>query len=283
MISWPTTLIREISRRRVVLFLGAGVSASAKDDADNSPLGWGQFLASACDLVRNPDSKRQIEKFIEQRRYLIALDAIYKTANKPDYFHFLDQNFNNAKFKASELHNKILDLDASVVITTNFDKIYEKYCESTSSDGYKVVSYDSSELSDLIRSDTRLIIKAHGSINNIQGMIFTRTQYHEAKRRYPNFYTLLKAVFLTRTCIFIGCSMDDPDILLALEDVKITASSNLPHYAIMKDPVDDYSKDEWLNAYNIEVLKYGPDYSDLIEELDALVQEVEIFRDKNRE
>jgi hypothetical protein len=181
------------------------------------------------------------------------------------------------------LHNKILDLDANVVITTNFDKIYEKYCESTSSDGYKVVSYDSSELSDLIRSDTRLIIKAHGSINNIQGMIFTRTQYHEAKKKHPNFYTLLKALFLTRTCIFIGCSMDDPDILLALEDVKITASSNLPHYAIMKDPVDNYSKDEWLNAYNIEVLGYGPNYSDLVEELGALVQEVEIFRDTNRE
>lgn len=283
MIVWPKTLIREIARRRVVLFLGAGVSASAKDEKGNSPPTWGTFLAEANNLIANPATKDDINAYISTSRYLTALEAISQEVNRADYNQLLDRHFNNAKFKAGPLHEKILELDASVVITTNFDKIYEIYCESTSDEGYKVASYDSSDLGDLIRSDCRLILKAHGSINNITGMIFTRSQYHDAKRNHPNFYSLLKAIFLTKTCVFIGCSMEDPDILLTLEDVKITASSNLPHYAIMKSPVNKYSKAEWLNAYNIDVLEYGPDHSQLIDELSNLVAEVDLFRDTNRD
>jgi len=34
---------------------------------------------------------------------------------------------------------------------------------------------------------------------------------------------MLKALFLTNTVLFIGCGLNDPDVVLLLEDVKISA------------------------------------------------------------
>jgi hypothetical protein len=278
-INWPKSLVREISRRRVVFFLGAGVSSSSTDTKGNRPQDWKGFLNSAASLVHDQQIKAEIDLLISQGRYLIALEAISENCHQSDYQDLLNQSFNNPTFKESELHETIHALDPNIVITTNFDKIYEKYCESTTEDGYKVVTYEEGNLGDLIRTDHRIIIKAHGSINNIQGMIFTKSQYHKAKKDYSSFYEMLKAIFLTHTCVFIGCGMDDPDVTLLLEDVKITSSSTLPHYAlILKGEHSQFSIMDWEKAYNIKALEYKDSHEDLITNLKILLEQTESFR-----
>ncbi|WP_445730680.1 SIR2 family protein [Methylocystis sp. IM2] len=140
----------------------------------------------------------QIGRFITERKYLLALQAIKDEVDPGDYQELLNQNFNEPVFEASKLHEIIFALDSRLVITTNFDKIYEKHCLNVSTEGFKVIPYNSTSLADELRSDTRLIIKAHGSIDEISAMIFTRGQYHSAKRDNPGFYGLLKAIFLLR-------------------------------------------------------------------------------------
>jgi len=225
MIVWPTSLVREIAARRCVLFLGAGVSASASVPADpaNRPKTWPEFLADATALVHMPKHKKIIKKLIKEKKFLLALQGIRDEANGADYRDLLNHNFNNPAFRQSDLHRCILDLDSRIVITSNFDKIYDSYCTAGAGAGaFKVISYYSADLVDEIRSDVRLIIKAHGSIDDISKMIFTRAEYHRAKADHSRFYDILKAIFLTHTAVFIGCSMEDPDVLLLLEDVKIT-------------------------------------------------------------
>ncbi len=208
MINWPQTLIKEIAARRCILFLGAGVSTSSQTSDGLKPKGWKDFLADATELIKFVDKKELITKLIEERKYLSALQAIFSTVDPSEYLHFLDENFNNRAFQPSKLHRIILQLDQRLVITTNFDKIYETYCYNISRDGFKIINYDFESLVDEIRSENRLIIKAYGSIDNINKMIFTRTQYHKAKREYSKFYEVLKALFITHTVIFIGCSLD---------------------------------------------------------------------------
>lgn len=278
MIRWPDPLIREIARRRVVFFLGAGVSASSVDVNGNRPKDWKGFLKEASELP-SIESKDEITKLIDEKKYLLALQAIFDETDTSEYNSFLDTNFNNPGFIPSRLHEIIYALDSNIVITTNFDKIYEKYCESTSHEGYKVVTYDSQDLGDLIRSDVRVIIKAHGTINNIQKMIFTKSQYHQAKKEYAGFYELIKAILLTHTCIFIGVGLDDPDILLLLEDVKITSSSTLSHYSLVLQ--NEYSKfaiNDWKKTYNIRALEYAPEHSNLVQDLENLLERVEAQR-----
>lgn len=283
MINWPPSLVREIAARRCVFFIGAGVSASSRDVHGNTPKAWGAFLTEAANLVPDTGKKRVINKLIRERKYLLALQGIRDESNAADYRDLLNRNFNNPVFQPSDLHKCIFDLDARIVITTNFDKIYDRYCTSVSNaaqtGAFKTISYYSHDLVDEIRSDTRLIIKAHGSIDDISKMIFTRAEYHKAKIEHPKFYDILKAIFLTHTAVFIGCGMEDPDVLLLLEDVKITASAERPHYVLIKSKSQDmFSMSDWKKTYNICPLEYGPSHADLVTDLRALQSLVETER-----
>lgn len=107
-------------------------------------------------------------------------------------------------------------------------------------------------------------------------MIFTRAEYHGAKASHPRFYDILKAIFLTHTAVFIGCSMEDPDVLLLLEDVKITASTEKPHYVLIKKGSQDFfSVSDWKKTYNICPLEYGPTHASLVDDLRALQELVD--------
>lgn len=261
---WPDALVGEVARRRCVLFLGAGVSASALAGTGARPKDWGQFLTDACSLVRDGDKAEKIRRLVEERRYLLALQAINQESDAGDYQQFLGREFNNPGFLPSDLHRTILAIDSRIVITTNFDKIYERLCLSDGSEGYKVLPYYSDSLGDELRSDTRLIVKAHGTIDDVQKMVFTKSEYHAAKKKHPEFYSMLRAIFLTHTAIFIGCSLDDPDLLLTLEDVRITASGTRPHYVLVKEGANSsWELRDWQESYNIKALEYGPDYPDL--------------------
>jgi hypothetical protein len=115
-------------------------------------------------------------------------------------------------------------------------------------------------------------------------MVFTKSEYHAAKRRYGQFYSILRAIFLTHTCIFIGCSLDDPDVLLVLEEVRITASSNRPHYSLaLRGGNSEYAIRDWHSAYNIRTLEYEPDHGALIGELQSLAEQVEALRATNQQ
>lgn len=279
MIAWPKSLVTEIARRRCILFLGAGVAASATNAAGKRPKEWREFLTTAVALVTNAGKRADIGCLIDENRFLLALQAICKEADPGDYHGLLNECFNDASFVPSELHKVIFSLDSRLVITTNFDKIYEKHCLATSTEGFKVIPYHSKSLGDEIRSDTSLIIKAHGSIDEIGRMIFTKAEYHAAKEEHASFYAILKALLLTNTCIFIGCGMDDPDVLLLLEEVRITANPNRPHYALLRaGSHSSYVKQDLTSAYNVRTLEYGPDHADLVTGLLELKAQIDGIR-----
>jgi hypothetical protein len=278
MIDWPDTLVREIIKERCIFFLGAGVSASEKNERGRSPPGWEAFLKAACALVTDPGKRDSIDALVTEHRFLVALQAIKDNADRSRYHDFLNQNF-NVPYEPGRLHEVIYDLDAKVVITTNFDKIYEGYCHRFHPGGrslHKVIDYNSKALADELRDDTRLLIRAHGSINNVRDMIFTRAEYHAAKRNYTAFYEVMKALFLTNTLIFVGCSLDDPDMLLLLEDVHIVGQHEKPHYALIRSgQANEFVAKDWRETYNIQMLEYGPNYEDLIPSMEALLEEVQ--------
>ena len=279
MIVWPKSLVKEIARRRCIFFLGAGVSASAKAPDGSSPKDWDAFINVAKNLINDLTKREFVEDLINSKNYLLALQGIMNTIDLGDYQALLNEHFNSPLYEPSELHKRIFDLDARIVVTTNFDKIYEAYCQKQSTEGYKVISYDSSSLIDEIRSDTRLIIKAHGSINEINKMIFTKSQYHRAKQQHPYFYDVLKSLFMTHTVLFIGCGLNDPDVCLLLEEVKIVSSPSKPHYILVKQgDHNPFALYDWNASYNISVLEYGPDHDVLKDDLASLFDQVESIR-----
>jgi hypothetical protein len=281
-INWPSKLIEEIAYRRCVLFLGSGVSATAVNDQGESPKTWGDFISLIQELMRNPsrDDKKFVKNMIAQENYLLALQAIYDLSDSGEYADFLKRIFGRGNYEASAVHKYIKEIDSKIVITTNFDKIYENLCNEES-----YVKYDYQKTKSIInniKSPENLIIKAHGTIDDTDDIIFTSQQYYNSQEKYPEFYNLLHSLFTTHTVLFLGYSLSDPDINLILQNCRTTSSPASPHYMVVKQGTSKHKIKHWENTYNVKCLEFGPTYNEFTPNIEELKNQVLALREERQ-
>ena len=267
---WPDNLVEELAYRRCLIFLGSGISATAKNDDGESPDTWGAFLDNVKSKMKNPsgDDKKFVEDMLKKQNYLLALQAIADLCDSGEYSNYLKSQYLRGKYKPSKVHELIKDLDSKIVVTTNFDKLYEGLCHEPE---YITFDYtDTRSIIGSIKAPENIIIKAHGSIDDTEKLIFTAKQYYQAQEKYPEFYHLMTALFLTHTVVFFGYSLNDPDINLLLQFLHNTANSSRPHYMIDKKGNKPQLVKHWKDTYNVSLLEYGDDYSCLESSLEEL-------------
>lgn len=276
MIDWPHSLVEELAARRGIVFMGAGCSAGASrmsGGVRETPPDWKKLLEGLLGIANrgSPDDRTHAQKLIEESRFLDAAEILRSCVQEADYSRFIKHTFKD--FQHTELHESINSLDQKVVITTNYDCIYENYCtQGDARDGYVVVQYYDEGLVAKLRSPTRLVVKAHGCMKNAERSILTKSDYFMARQRYGGFFQVLESLFLTNTLLFVGYSLSDPDIQLILESSSITAQSAHPHYAVMPRGTHPSIKAAFKKTYNVELLEYSPDdnHRELTESLKEL-------------
>lgn len=282
----PKALTRELAERRCIIFLGAGASAGCPGNKGQKPPTWKSFLTDAANnLVTEQQDQAVAIKLIGEGSYLNAAEIIFSDTNIADAKDFFKENFLTPKYNPKSVQEAVHKLDQKIVITTNYDIIYEKQCGPIDGEnGYIVKRYYDDGILDEVRSPNRLIIKAHGCVKEPEKIILTRSQYYKIKKEYPLFYNALNSLFLTHTVLFIGCSLNDPDIQLILENTNIAVPCNHPHYAIMAEGEHSAIKKSIKSAYNIEYIEYDnkdSSHQGLTELLNEYSKNVEALRATN--
>jgi SIR2-like domain len=277
MISWPSTLIDELARRRSIIFLGSGVSKNSVGLAGKRPPLWKEFLETG--LTKCADKKRRAEiaKFIKDSDLLTACELLHDALGQ-EWETLIHSEFIDPHYPPSAIHQSIFALDSRIVITQNFDKIYDTFASAKSEGTVIVKSYDEGDVSNFIRKRQRVVIKAHGSIDAPGNMVFTKGDYARARHKHADFYSLLDGLMLTHTCLFLGCGLSDPDIQVLLErNVQLHPTSN-PHFIVMGSRFSQDFRRAVKKTMNLEVLQYNPkDYhSELQASLNQLVEAVDI-------
>lgn len=267
---WPDNLIEELAYRRCLIFLGAGVSATAKNDKGESPDTWENFLNNIKTKMKNPteDDIDFVDEMLKKQNYLLALQAIADRCDSGEYSNYLKKQYLRGNYKPSKVHSLIKELDSKIVITTNFDRLYEGLCHEP-----EYVTFDYTNTRSIIgsiKAPENLIIKAHGNIDDTEKLIFTAKQYYQAQEKYPEFYHLMTALFLTHIVVFIGYSLNDPDINLLLQFLHNTANSACPHYMIDKSGNKPQLIKHWKDTYNVSLIEYGDEYCCLETSLEEL-------------
>lgn len=278
MISWPKTLIDDIARRKCVLILGAGVSKNSENSRNERPKDWKEFLESAS---KDLSSKTEITKQIRSGDYLTACELIKKELGRDDFNTLVKEEFLTPKFIPADIHKHLYNLDSRIVITPNFDKIYDTYASSTSQGSIIIKKFNDEDIVDCVRRPEPLIIKIHGSVDATDYLIFTRKDYSEARSKYRNFYRIIEALALTHTFIFIGCGTNDPDIRLILEDYSFRYPLNKKHFIIMpKKAIDTKVKEIIKETMSLNILEYDSTgfHRLLTDSIKNLVDEVEAKR-----
>lgn len=282
---WDKSFIEELAARRCIIFMGSGVSASCvSPDGKTRPPTWSELLKLLLKEIPNGSDKNFASECIEKKQFLEAAEIICAHINPADFASILRAQFITPKYRPSAIHESILKMDPKIVVTTNYDDIYDKFSQSGDAGaGYNVCRQYESHLINDLRSPVRSIVKAHGCVTDPSKIVLSKYQYFKARQDSPNFFKVLDALFITHTLFFVGYSLSDPDIQILLENTNITAPSVHNHYALVKKDTMHLSlKTSAMKSYNIRFVEYdSADHSDMVAGLAELAELVIEKREAN--
>lgn len=116
MISWPLPLVKDLARRRAILFLGSGVSKNSRSTVGlaRRPPTWEEFLQAALERCQNP--KKHIHKLLKAGDYLTACE-ILKNKLDDQWSVLVHEQFIEPGFVPADIHTDIFKLDSRIVLT----------------------------------------------------------------------------------------------------------------------------------------------------------------------
>lgn len=289
-LTWPSGLIDALARGECVLFLGAGFTKSATSSAGAAPVSWAELLTRLLDGIHPivPGRRRSglaasIAAQIKSGDLLWAaqaLEAAYEEVGRQtDFKESIAESVDGPpsdRFQPGEAHDALVDLDARTIVTTNYDKVLERLF----GDGYAYLTYKSDNIAESIRSGKSVVLKLHGTIDDPQGMILTRLDFARLRQDGRQALAVMEALSLTRTVLFLGYSLDDPDLHLILEN-QLRASGPSPgHYLLTHErAVSDARRNVMNKAFGVQVIRYDGEHSaGFLAALKELVDQVQAVR-----
>lgn len=279
-IVWPTSLVKDIARRQCVLFLGSGISMNSVNGSGQKPPTWNGFIKEAIDRL-SPDKrayKKGANRYLNAHDLLMACEVVKKGLGNDAFISLLKEKFQDPKYLPAYIHEDIFMLDSRIVITPNFDKIYDVYAGKESQGTVVVKTYREGDIIDTIRRGEPLIIKMHGSIDSPNEIIFSRKDYSEAWNSNTQFYKILSSLLISHTFLFLGAGINDPDVRLLLESSAFGFNPTRRHYMVIgKKSLDDISTEILSELLNMEFLKYSEDHNhkEFLESIKELVKLVD--------
>jgi hypothetical protein len=199
MIEIPEPLTTDISEGRCLPFIGAGFSLNAKLPSKLKMPDW-NGLASQLGRTAKLDGKLTPPAIAElyERRFgrVQLIEGIRKALH-------------GEKAKPGAAHLAFAMLPFDTVYTTNFDLLLEEAYATRGRPFRSLVG----ELQMPFHAGQMAsnIVKLHGDLRHEEHIIVSQRDYDEFLQRYPVIATHLSAMLITRTPLFIGYSLSDPD------------------------------------------------------------------------
>ena len=154
------------------------------------------------------------------------------------------------------------------IITTNYDMLIEKAFAAAKKfrQGYKY--YEAHALLRDLYQRRFFLLKAHGDAQTAADQIvLTDKDYRRLLYREPGYQSALQSIFTMYSVIFIGSSLQDPELRLLLNYVNAAfPEGGIPHYALMTaDEAGETERRRWGKDYNMKIISISPDdnYGDI--------------------
>jgi hypothetical protein len=257
------------------------VSRNAENAQGVHPRGWIEFLRHLAGLAPQPEQQAEVAQCITDADLLTACELARKYLSPSTFRTEMIREFSGNGYRHAQIHDDLSLVDSRLVMTTNFDKLYENRANQLQDNTVIVKNYYDKDVADVFRRRDRVVLKVHGTIDVPDRTIFTRSQYALARRDYGHFHQLLRGLFVTHTFVFLGVSMRDPDMQLLLEDHAYRFEGSRPHYMAMPyDSARTGTLQVMEDTMNLKALLYDPanNHKSLADSIGTLVPRVEAAR-----
>lgn len=261
---------------KCILWVGAGLSASGVRKGGKGLPDWNALMQRMIDDLRDsescePAALQNLDTALKDGKYLEVAQA-YKQRTRPDQFAaFIKAELDPPDIAESKVHQTILRINFRGIITTNFDRVFERQSDLLVPLVYPQCLDDV----DGFRRD-RFFAKIHGCVritpNLAENLILTEESFRSL-RSNPKYQTILRSWFVTHSILTAGFSLNDPDFLGLVSDLRESLGNSMPTiYALMRDP-GAKAREEWLKQC-VQIIPYS-NHSELVGFFEELLEHSE--------
>lgn len=238
----PDYLISQVREGRVVLFLGAGASREATT-ASGKPGPTGKELG-----------KMISEKFLGGKYDAYPLNQIGELAISESDLATVQDFIRGAlePLQPTAAHFVMTGFIWYGIATTNYERLIEIAYEKTdrAQQTLRPLIENGDRVDDNLRDPTDvLLLKLHGCLTRISNpqcpLVLTTDQYIDHRQGRDRLFEVLQTWAYERPIVFVGHSLQDPDIRLFLQELTRRAGDNRPRYYLVVPDVDDISARFW--------------------------------------
>lgn len=216
------------------LFLGAGFSREAVCDSGRMPTGKELCLEMIekyvkTKLVEGEITEEDVKEISQYniRELCSCIDDMYGGSRIRE--EFLTQRLKNANINNEEYHKYLLTYPWKRIYSVNIDDLVENIYENV---GKRYYSYTSKECIPDKNTEDMILVKLHGDVRKPEkGYIFSKDEYTEliTQKIDLGFISFSNEFYSTNDIIFIGASLDEPDLefyLQIYEQMQLKSQKN---------------------------------------------------------
>ncbi|WP_029281929.1 SIR2 family protein [Pedobacter sp. R20-19] len=199
---FPIPFLEDLLNGQVIPFIGAGFSLNAVTPKGKAMPDWftlGKLIAT--DLGSDYDFSDPVD----------AISAYEHEFGRAKLIEKVNGLLLTSRVKPGKAHLAFSEVPFRLVGTTNFDFLIEKayemtgmfYCRPLIDEEHLAINHN--------QNDEVALLKLHGDLNHPRRMIISEEDYDRFLITYPLLATFLANILITKTCLFIGYSLSDPD------------------------------------------------------------------------
>lgn len=193
---------------RLAIFVGAGVSRNSGVPT------WDELIAAM---------KSELPADLRFENDALKIAQLYKDARGyKEYMDKVKDILLYNKTTPNPLHKRILSLNPSHIVTTNYDDLIEQEIQNEYIQ-YTIIREDK-DIPQMVYPNS--LIKMHGDYvtNNI---VLTETDYYNYKNNFPLVRAFVQSLFASKLVLFVGFSFADLNLKIILEELKGILSDHM--------------------------------------------------------
>ncbi len=209
--------LQEAARQnRLVIFVGAGVSASAGVPA------WRELV----EMFKN----ELPENIYDQNDILKSAQVYRELRGEVEYLKQVKNILKYGQASCNQIHKAIMELNPCHIVTTNYDDLLEQSALQNNKQ-YYVVAKDSHLPAN---QGERMLVKMHGDFKE-GNIVLTENDYYDYSRNFPLIRSFLLSLFSTKVVLFVGFSFDDINLKYILREVSSILQSKMQRVYMLVD------------------------------------------------
>ena len=264
----PTALITQYLDKKCGFFVGSGLSTGA-GFPDWKGLLLGLIGKAEDEHSMQAEHAAECRELAEDPAKFLMLAEELKEILGVDFKTYLEETFMNPDLRPKEVHDLLVALkNNNFIITTNYDLLIEKAIVKQQLYPTSYKDYESHAVQRQLYLREFFLLKAHGdATSGAEHIVLTDKDYRRLLYQQPGYQSVLQSIFTMYSVIFIGCSLQDPELRLLLNYINAAfPEGGIPHYALLStENTSSIEQNRWRKDYNIRTIPISSDndYEDI--------------------